>query len=392
MYPKIYLAIDNCFASKRWTTPDQWAEVISNLGVRYIECSADTELDPLYMGKSYLKDWPAAVREAEARYGVQACNLYSGHGTYATLGLAHTDERVRRNMVEQWFKPLIDTASALGTGFGFFAHCFQAEIVEDPEAYAAYSRILEDALVELNCYAKEKGCGPLALEQMYSPNQIPWTIDGTAQLLKRITQRSGHPFYFTEDVGHHQKKFIKPTRQTITDGFLQGNRNLWLGSADAYRIYDHAISSGILSETDTDEILRLVEQAPHLFAQQRDSDCYAWLRALGCYAPIVHLQQTDGVSSEHRAFTKANNLNGIVRGDAILRAIQESYDQTVDEEMPSRCEAIYLTLELFSGTAQTTREILDAYATTVRYWRQFVPEDGLPLDYLVDRLSLAQAE
>ena len=34
MYPKIYLAIDNCFASKRWTTPNQWAKVISDLGVK----------------------------------------------------------------------------------------------------------------------------------------------------------------------------------------------------------------------------------------------------------------------------------------------------------------------------------------------------------------------
>lgn len=33
MYPKLYLAIDNCFASKRWTEPAEWADVIRDLGL-----------------------------------------------------------------------------------------------------------------------------------------------------------------------------------------------------------------------------------------------------------------------------------------------------------------------------------------------------------------------
>ena len=92
MYPRIYLAIDNCVFYKRWTRPDEWAEKIFHLGLRYIEASADTELDPLYMGKYYLRDWVESVRDAEQKYGVKGCNLYSGQGTYTTLGLALMDE------------------------------------------------------------------------------------------------------------------------------------------------------------------------------------------------------------------------------------------------------------------------------------------------------------
>lgn len=60
-YPKIYLAIDNCFASKRWTKPEDWMKVISELGLNYIECSADNECDPLYSGTNYLRDWKEEV-------------------------------------------------------------------------------------------------------------------------------------------------------------------------------------------------------------------------------------------------------------------------------------------------------------------------------------------
>ena len=50
MDPIIYLGIDNCFASKRWVRPMEWARVISDLGLKHVEASADTECDPLYMG------------------------------------------------------------------------------------------------------------------------------------------------------------------------------------------------------------------------------------------------------------------------------------------------------------------------------------------------------
>ena len=124
-YPKIYLAIDNCFAFKRWTRPEDWAKVISDLGVHYIEASADTELDPLFMGESYLKHWVDDVKEAEVKFGVKVANLYSGHGTYCTLGLTHTDDEVRRRMINKWFKPLIKTAADLGGRAWFFCTCIR---------------------------------------------------------------------------------------------------------------------------------------------------------------------------------------------------------------------------------------------------------------------------
>ncbi len=382
--PQIYLAIDNCFAYKRWTDPSDWARVITKLGVRYVEASADTELDPLYMGKAYLQNWIGQVKQAEKAYDLKVVNLYSGHGTYSTLGLTHTDAGVRRRMEEEWFHPMIEAAAGLGAGMGFFAHGFSEAVMQDAERYEQYRRILIDSLGRLNTFAAEAGCGKLGVEQMYAPYMIPWTIEGTKALLKEIRNQTGHDFYFTEDLGHHHKKFCMPSREEIQAAFAQRDRGIWLGADKTAAIYDRALESGVLSDEDLQEIVRQMKQNQRFFAGEQDGDCYEWLRELGCYSPIIHLQQTDGVTSAHKPFTKEMNQWGRIDGEKVLRALKESYNREDREGMPERCDKIYLTLELFSSTTQTTREILDAYGQSVRYWRQFIPEDGKTLEELLD--------
>ena len=88
-YPKIYLTMDNSFATKRWTEPDDWARIIRDLGVSCIEASADTEADPFYCGEEYLAVDRRRCCAAGAKHGVQVVNFYTGYTTYRTLGLAH---------------------------------------------------------------------------------------------------------------------------------------------------------------------------------------------------------------------------------------------------------------------------------------------------------------
>jgi sugar phosphate isomerase/epimerase len=378
MYPKIHLAIDNCFACKRWTRPDEWARVVAGLGLKCVEASADTELDPLYMGLPYLTDWVAQVRQAERDHGVRVCNLYSGHGTYTTLGLTHTDARVRERMVVDWFAPMIRTAGELGCGLGFFAHAFPDGILQDREAHAQHVALLVDSLVRLSRYAAETGCGKLGVEQMYSPHQYPWRIRDTEELLGQVTSRSGRDFYFTEDVGHHHVKFMRPPRTALTGGGLRG---VWLGTDRAFSL---AAAEGVAA---WDRISADMDANPQLFSGADDGDCWAWIEALGCYSPIVHLQQTDGRTSSHLPFTAEQNSKGKITGDRLLRALKRAYDQPVKAGMPARSGEIFLTLELFSATAAIMRDVLQDCGESVAYWRRFVPEDGLRLDQLVDRLG-----
>ena len=64
---RLFLAIDNCFASKRWCEPAEWMRVIRYLGIYCVEASADNEIDPLYSCRAFLDDWiarcPPPVRD-----------------------------------------------------------------------------------------------------------------------------------------------------------------------------------------------------------------------------------------------------------------------------------------------------------------------------------------
>ena len=72
--------------------------IIKDLGISYIEASADNECDPLYSTPEYLQKWIDEIRNNSEKTGVKVCNLYSGHGTYSTLGLAHNHESVRNHI------------------------------------------------------------------------------------------------------------------------------------------------------------------------------------------------------------------------------------------------------------------------------------------------------
>lgn len=381
-YPRIHLAIDNCFAYKRWTSPFEWAKVIKGLGVNYIEASADTELDPLYMCEEYLRDWVCEIKLVEKELDIKVANLYSGHGTYTTLGLTHTDARVRRHMIEKWFKPFVRMAAELDAGAGFFAHAFSETVMQDPSKYNEYCEILIDGLCEICTYAKEAGCKYVALEQMYTPHMVPWRINDAAKLISEVTKRSGSALYITEDVGHHHIKFVRPTDEMILQG-LETGKVPWLGAARAYEVFD-ACRGGSHSKYEALlKINSIIEEYPHMFAEKRDGDCYEWIRELGTHFPIIHVQQTDGMRSAHWHFTSDNNKKGIIKPLEVLMALKESYDRPIKNGMPPRTDNIYITLEAFSETVATSYEITKNYQESVLYWRQFIPVDGLTLDVLL---------
>jgi sugar phosphate isomerase/epimerase len=391
-YPRIHLAIDNCFASKRWTDPLEWARIVQQLGLRYIEASADNECDPLYADTEYLEDWVGAVQSASKQTGVRVVNLYSGHGTYTTLGLAHPDRRNQERILNLWLKVMIANAARLGAGLGFFCHAFNERTLQDPLAYAKAEETLYGRLAELAGYAQQCGLKAIGLEQMYSPHQIPWTLEGAQRLLREHYRRCGRPFYLTVDTGHQvgQRKFLRPASRQLREA-LQTLRvsgrlepGLWLGPDAAYTHFRHAAAA---PESQKESYLQRVEEDmdryPYLFASFEDGDTYLWLRRFACYSPIIHLQQTDGNSSSHRPFTQENNRQGIIRAEEVLQAMAGSYNRQPEPDMPPRCEELYLTLEIFPRTADLPSEIIERLAESVRYWRRYVPKDGLRLGELL---------
>jgi len=421
--PRLYLAVDNCFASKRWTEPSEWARLVHELGLRYVEAGADTEHDPLYLGPDYYRRWLDLVREAERTWDLRVANLYSGHGTYATLGLAHWDRSAATHLRDHWLKAVIDHAAALDAGLGFFMHAFPQGVLDEPAAYYAARRQLVEDLAHVTLHAAKRMSRPIGLEQMYAPHQIPWTIRGTQTLLDEVSRRAREAagtadrllggsttgtetgtrneqspgLYTTIDTGHAsgQAAFSMPSADTVdsaVDAMREGRWQQvpWLGASAAYAAVREAArdASEESRAAARDKVLETAAAHPYLFAEATDADPYEWLRRLGPYSPIVHLQQSDGRRSGHLPFTARHNESGVITGERVIAALSEGFSgATPESSLLEPVDEIYLTLEVFLGTASHPRVALEELRESVAYWRQFVPEDGMNLHDAMARLD-----
>ena len=386
--PQIFLTMDNAFATKRWTRPQEWARIIRDLGIRYIEASADTEADPFYCGLDYLYDWLGEVRAASEKHGVSVDNLYTGYSTYRTLGLAHPDARVRARVLDGWLKVMAQIAVQLPAGLGFYLHAFREAMLQDPVAYRQATELVYEGLAEVARYAGELGPVPIIVEQMYSPHQTPWTIEGTFEYLREVGRRSGFPAYVAVDTGHQtgQHRFLRPSRETLERALAGEAPVPYLGPDAAYALFEEARGRAPAARLGgSGRIAEEMDRCPHLFAEPEDCDLYRWLEELGCYAPILHLQQTEGKTSSHLPFTAANNAAGIVEPLKVLQAIARSYRVEQPPGLPPRCARLYLTFEVFPHTADRPRDILPRLAESVGYWRKWIPEDGLRLSALLEK-------
>lgn len=384
--PKLYLAVDNCFACKRWVKPMDWMLLIRDMGLTLVEQSADTECDPLYMGENYTREWIDLVKKGGEKTGVRVKNVYSGHGTYSTCGLAHWHDGVRLRFREQWMKPQANTARTLGAGFGFFAHGFEQSFLQSKGLYEDRLNLLYDDLAELAAYARQIGLSYIGLEQMYTPHMPPWTISGATQLLQAVAARAGAPMYITLDIGHMngQQYFQKPSYEDVvslirsTRSGAQASRP-WLGSEHANALFDAALDDDTEAEGVALSIARDMEKNPHLFAKERDGVIWNWVECLGQYAPIVHLQQTDGKSSPHWPFSEKYNELGIASGKRLIESLATAFEKPEVPGMPETVDEVVLTLEPFVGTAANPYKAVEEIAESVAYWREFVPRDGMRL-------------
>ncbi|MEI8200389.1 MAG: TIM barrel protein [Eubacteriales bacterium] len=394
-YPRIYLALDNCFAIKRWVEPKLWLKITKELGFNYSEASFDNEIDGLFSPADYMDDWFASIDKLGKEYGVKVANFFTGYQTYRTAGLTHPDERMVRHLLDQWLKPMIKRMKKAESGMGFYFHAIPDNVLQDTALYLeTYHRLIE-RLGELTAYADELGGVNLCVEQMYAPHQPPWTIQGTMDLLRDCYRYNQKPLYTTVDVGHviGQRKFVRPTMGQILESLEKANQkmlrpSIWLGADETRSIWFDAVKTGRNRTETALDIVDSINKFPYMFSfDPRDQNPYAWLEKLACYSPIIHMQQTDGITAPHAAFTSETNRKGIIRGPELLRAIAVSYETEAEADMPPKVDDLYLNFEIFGSNTEYKYDIIDKLQETAEYWRQFVPEDGIPLDKLLERIK-----
>lgn len=392
--PKIFLLQDNCFALKRWVEPETWGPLIHSLGFTHVEASFDNEMDFFYTSVDYRNRWFEKVDRVDTKENIKVKTFYTGYQTYRTAGLLHPDHDMRRYLLDGWVRPAVELLGSRGIDWGFALHAYPEKALQDPALYAQETDSLVEEMAEIAHMAKINGGISLCAEAMYSPHQTPWTIKGTKAFLKAIFAKHGEPLYTTVDLGHMcgQRRFKKLSIEAIESKLLEAmagtlSEEPWLGPDSAYAIWDRVLENQKIKDSDLVAIEKEMARYPYLFStNEADGDPYAWLHELGCYSPIVHMQQTNGVVSSHAAFTPENNDKGIIEGKRLLKAIAASYEKE-EPDMPPKAKEINLAFEIFSSNSEHPREIISKLKATYQYWRQFIPEDGLRLSQLLERLG-----
>lgn len=377
--PELYLVLDNCFAIKRWVRPAEWMRVAKEIGFSYVQASTDNEMDPLFSTEGYMDEWFREAEKAQRETGVTVANFFTGYQTYRTIGLAHHNAGMAEHLKQNWIFELMRRAKDLGAkGLGFSFWAIPEAAMQQPDEYKKREGQIIRIMQETAAYARQLGGFEVSFEQMYVPYQPPFTIGQTERYLQRVYEANGNPAYVTLDTGHMigQAKYQKPTREQLVESFGKERPGIWLGSDRQYAQWQSFRKSGDY-ERGADEILSGMEEYGYLFAGPEDTDEYEWFRRLAKYSPIVHMQQTDGVTAGHVSFTPKANKTGIITGERLLSAIAESYARE-DEIMPP-AEKIYLSFELFYSNMATKYSIFEQLRETLAYWRRFIPRDGITL-------------
>lgn len=376
-YPRIHLAVDNCFAIKRWVEPADWMRVIKEIGgLKYIEASTDNEIDPLHNTQAFRDSWISEVKKYESKYDLKVFSFYSGYATYRSTGIASLFDSKRTVIIEDYFKPVVDMASQLGAQFGNTLSAISDPVLQVPELYEMVDNYQETCLTEMSQYAHQRDV-VFSYEQMYTPTQGMWTIDQCINRMKNVYRRAKAPMYITIDTAHQtsQHLFLKP----ILDDIRRMREDKDTSSFNLPK----EIVDQVLSGEEPDTIYSNLDRYAYWFAKPVDSDLFEWFSSLGCYSPIVHLQQTDGTYSAHKPFTEGNNKTGIVKPKDVFRAIAKSYETAPIAGLPPRVTDIYLAFEIFFSVSQPVDKIIREMRESVEYWREFLPTDGMTLDKLI---------
>jgi len=265
---KLKLGIDLSFAKKRWPEPETWIDIVRNkLGVKYLEFDTDF-LDPLYIAEPTWTDIALEIKQLAQKADLQIHNYFTGGMTHCVNLVSHPDQRIRRDGV-RWCEAAIKVASKLGArGIGGHFDTISSNDLANPTRY----KMLIDNLVEsfhfLSTVAKQQGLEFILWEQMYTPCEVPYTIQQTKELMARLNDGASVPIPLVIDLGH-----------------------------------------------------MCCQSFPH---SEEDTDPYNWLRELGNMTTVIHVQQCDGKSSSHWPFTTEYNKFGIIEPERVIEAINES--------------------------------------------------------------------
>ncbi|RED66439.1 sugar phosphate isomerase/epimerase family protein [Cohnella phaseoli] len=300
MPAKLKLGMNLGFAINKYVEPEVWSRLVAE-EMGVRNVQLVADLLNVFLPDDYVLRQVERINASTQRYGLNVTSTFTSAFTRVNHFM-HPDAEARRIWLE-WFKKFAKASAALGarsTGSHFGILTFT-----DFDDVKRREFVIEEALKlwkELSWYCRDLGMDYLTFEPMSIPREMANTVEDTKELLERLNDGAGLPFKVCLDVGH----------------------------------------------------------APH----PDDRDPYRWVRELGRVSPIIHIQQTELNHSRHWPFTEEYNALGIIHGEKLLEAIEQS-----------GAEEAELVFELSHREAWSTEfRIVQDHKESVDYWRQFVKD------------------
>jgi hypothetical protein len=290
----------NCFTN-RYDEPGEWAKICAQLDVRHVMFNIDL-IDP-YWPWDLQRRLCDETLEACARHGVSIHASFGGHHGHQHY-LGHPDEACRREAESFFRRAVRQTAYLGGRSFGT---CFAIQTVRSQDDPVARSAIIEDALgayQRLAEYGAEMGLEALAYEMTSVPRETCATFAENDYVLERGAGMA-IPLRVCLDLGHR-----------------------------------------------------------NLAASPEEADHLAWIRRYATRCDVIDCQQTDMRASRHWPFTPEHNQQGVIRGDEVVAAIEESGAEEVLLAFEIRTSAYY----------PQEHEHLAGLESSVAYWREWIKE------------------
>jgi len=262
----VRLGINNCFAVKRWSEPQAWANIVGReLEVGIVQFSYDL-LDP--MTREPLLSFVAEeILEACKRNDVIIDTTFTGLIGYSLNLLMHPNLGMRLEALKWYEQAVIVVSKLKARGTGGHVASMSVEDFGHENRRSYLESFLVESLKYLASIAGREGQRFLLWEPMPLSREQPTTIARAKELLAKVNEDAKLQVKFCIDVGHQCAWDVKGSR---------------------------------------------------------DLDPYSWLRELAQESPVIHIQQTDGKGDRHWPFTKEFNDKGIIDAGKLLEAIDAS--------------------------------------------------------------------
>ena len=262
------LSVNTGFLVNRYPSPSQWARVINELNVRYIQLTSD--LFSPYYDTNILNKYVDQINDLKNKYDFSINSVFTG-GFTRVNHFCHPDEFVREYWMN-WFKKFIKYADLLGAN-RLGSHIGILSIPDNHNQREFFQNRCIKLWTILSEYAEGTGIKELTWEHM------------------SIEREQGH---VQRDIDYIIKNFMEtkvPIRLCLDP--------------------DH----GDLSSSDS-----------------RDYEPYGLLEKYLPFSSQLHLKQTSLDKRKNSTFTSKNNKNGLIEGDKVANLLKKYVPEDKKED------------------------------------------------------------